>query len=370
MRYVRRFFLGVYVCVCACAVSLGACSDAAVNDDGLADDEEDAVSSDGGRDAEIDGGDDGDDDAAADQADDDEDEPDDSDSDSDAEDEERFTPDAGGGSSRGDAARAADDAGASASDAGDAASGDDAGATSELDHFSFFITSLKAMRELSESQAGFGGDLRFGETGAGAGLRGADKICTAIAEKSMEGSGQKGWRAFLSATDDGMGAPVHAIDRIGDGPWYDRLGRVVALNNEDVAQTRPASAHDAIKNDLPNEDGVPNHNPDGTGEVDNHHVLTGSDAQGRLYRDDPAVTCADWTKSERDVADAPRVGLSWPRAGRGGAGAAGQHWLSAMDESGCAPEVSIVEMGPPNRANPTVGSGGGYGAIYCFALTP
>jgi hypothetical protein len=32
--------------------------------------------------------------------------------------------------------------------------------------------------------------------------------------------------------------------------------------------------------------------------------------------------------------------------------------------------VSLIEMGPPILSNPTVGSGGGYGGFYCFALTP
>jgi hypothetical protein len=46
------------------------------------------------------------------------------------------------------------------------------------------------------------------------------------------------------------------------------------------------------------------------------------------------------------------------------------HWISALDEAGCAPGVNLVEMGPPDPSNPTVGSGGGYGGIYCFALEP
>ena len=41
-------------------------------------------------------------------------------------------------------------------------------------------------------------------------------------------------------------------------------------------------------------------------------------------------------------------------------------WISALDEAGCAPGASLVEMGPPDPNNPTVGSGGGYGGIYCF----
>ena len=90
-----------------------------------------------------------------------------------------------------------------------------------LDKFSFFVTSMAAMVELSGHEYGFGGDLRFGETGPGAGLRGADKICTTIAETSMPGSSVKQWRAFLSVKADEYGDPIHAIDRV--GPQVDRL---------------------------------------------------------------------------------------------------------------------------------------------------
>ncbi|MET0340945.1 MAG: hypothetical protein ABW252_08080 [Polyangiales bacterium] len=269
------------------------------------------------------------------------------------------------------------------------------------ERFSFFVTSLRAMREYSKSSLGFGGDLRFGETGAGAGLRGADKLCATIAEDSLPGSGSKVWRAFLSTVKGGPnGGPVHAKDRIGNGPWYDRAGRVVGLTKTDLIKVRPASADPAIKNDLPNEDGVPNHNPDGTGQVDNHDILTGTNDKGELYANDVRYTCDDWTKSKADAADSPRVGHSWPRSGtpvRVGSGAVGSifaqrvppgsgfpgggavpgfgggstdNWMSALNEAGCGAGVSIIEMGPPRENNPTVGSGGGYGGIYCFALTP
>jgi hypothetical protein len=45
-------------------------------------------------------------------------------------------------------------------------------------------------------------------------------------------------------------------------------------------------------------------------------------------------------------------------------------WISSLDEAGCGAGVSIIEMGGPNTNNPTVGSGGGYGGIYCLALSP
>lgn len=285
----------------------------------------------------------------------------------------------------------------------------------KLDPFSFFVTSLDAMQRLSGDPNGFGGDLRFGETGQGAGLRGADKICSTIAEQSMPGAATKGWRAFLSAVAGGPnGTRVNAVDRIGDGPWYDRLGRIVSMNKTELIQQRPA-AHPDIKDDLPNELGVPNHNPDGAGEVDNHDILTGSNDKGELFAEEMRSTCDDWTKSARDSDDAPRVGHSWPRRfgefpggpgvsdggmggprrpgfpGRGGRdGGFGPppgwdggfpdfgdlgfgdpaNWMSALNEAGCGPGVMLIEMGPPIESVPTVGSGGGYGGIYCFALTP
>ncbi len=303
-----------------------------------------------------------------------------------------------------------------------------------LPRFSFFVTSLAALQALSGSPNGFGGDLRYGQTGPGAGLRGADRICAAIAERSMPGASQKQWRAFLSATNGGDGQPVHAIDRIGNGPWYDRLGRLLANGRADLVNTRPLNADPVIANDFPNEDGIPNHRPDPTmGQVDNHDMLTGSDAFGRLWSN--TATCLDWTSARGDVASEgrPRVGHSWPRSGTpvgpmgdggfrppmmgdggfrppmmgdggfrppmmgdggfppmmgdggfpppppidgdaGGAqpgrGGSTDHWISALDEAGCAPGVSLVEMGPPILSMPTVGSGGGYGGFYCFALTP
>ena len=257
-------------------------------------------------------------------------------------------------------------------------SGGAAGAsTANLDPFSFFVTSLAAMQRLSGSSDGFGGDLRYGEAD---GLTGADRICTEIAETSMPGSSAKIWRAFLSTTSGGVNnGPVNAADRIGQGPWYDRLGRLVADNFDNLINTRPLGADAAIIDDLPNEDGVPNHQPDPSQpQVDNHDILTGTNAQGKLYANDPGSTCSDWTSSVAS-AGTPRCGHSWPTQAGGGGGGRQQmigggidlsNWMSALDEAGCAPGVNLAETGGPNPGNPTVGSGGGYGAIYCFALAP
>lgn len=229
--------------------------------------------------------------------------------------------------------------------------------SSTLEKFSFFVASQVAMVRLSGSTNGFGGDLRYGTAD---GLTGADKICTEIAEASMPGSGAKGWRAFLSATSGPSGTPVNAIDRIGSGPWYDRLGRVVALNKTALANARPQGADPAIINDLPNETGTPNHAADGT-IVDNHDTLTGSTAQGLIGSTTRANTCNDWTSSVGTTGK-PQIGHSWPRSASNGT-----HWIADHTAPGCG---AGVNTGSQNGSGTCVGCSGGYGGIYCFALQP
>jgi len=258
----------------------------------------------------------------------------------------------GGGGGSGTPDAAAPDGGAVKVDA--AVAGSDLGAQP---NFSFFVTSLAAMRRLSKSQNGFGGDLRYGTAD---GLSGADKICTEIAESVRPGAGAKGWRAFLSASTGPNGMPVHAIDRVGQGPWYDFMGRIVAMNKAALLNPRPMGAHPAIINDLPNEHGIPNRRPDlSMPAVDNHHFLTGSDTMGRFYSANS--NCKDWTALTG--AGRPRIGFSWPAGGR-------VHWISGQDEGGCGAGVNIAQTGGSDPSNPIVGSGGGYGGIYCFALVP
>jgi len=256
--------------------------------------------------------------------------------------------------------------------------------TAGLDKFSFFVTSLKALQDLSGSQNGFGGDFRFGKTGTGAGLLGADSICSCIAERSMPGSSKKQWRAFLSVKEGPDGKQVNAIDRIGAGPWYDRIGRVLSPDKAGLLGDRPA-AHSAIKDDLPNEDGVPNHRPDPNQPiVDNHMMVTGSDTKGVYYvassgggggggfvqpggQTSENPTCNDWTSTT--AKSRPRAGLAWPQSFGGMGGA--KNWLSVFDVSGCEAGIDLDEKtmgGLPNVY--TIGNGGGYGGFYCFALVP
>jgi hypothetical protein len=229
--------------------------------------------------------------------------------------------------------------------------------------FSFFLTSMAGIIRLSGSTNGFGGDLRFGKAD---GLSGADEICRQLAEDGYAGAGCKTWRAFLSATKGPAGTPVNAGDRVGSGPWYDRLDRLVAMTKDDLVQDRPRGADPAIINDLPNEFGVPNHNPDGKGNVDNHTTITGTGAGGVLFSMDWGFTCHDWT-SKVGTDGTPKIGFSW----KGGAGAiSGSSWYSGQfNEAGCADYINITDqMGPDQLNKKGVGSQGGYGGFYCLAL--
>lgn len=261
---------------------------------------------------------------------------------------------------------AAGGSGGTAGASGNGGSGGSSVDPTKLDKFSFFVTSMAAMIRLSKSDKGFGGDFRYG---TGDGLMGADKICTEIAESSMPGASAKEWHAFLSTKK----GPVHAKDRIGQGPWYDRAGRVVAMNLESLLKNRP-DADPAIKEDLPNEFGIGNHRPNPNAPADdNHHTLTGSNTDGTLFTGEGNMaTCLDWTSSSTNnkytgegATGRPRIGFSWSVQNR-------TNWISGQTEGGCAPGITGVgeTNGGSDPSNPIVGSGGGYGGIYCFAMVP
>jgi hypothetical protein len=248
---------------------------------------------------------------------------------------------AGAGAGGGSAGVGGSSAGAGGGSAGAGGGSAGAGGGATTEPFSFFLTSLAAIRRESNNENGFGGNL--------GGLTGADEICRKIAEKSLPGSGAKGWRAFLSTTT------VNAIDRVGTGPWYDRTGRVFAMNIEGLLSTRPAGDQ-AIINDLPNEDGVPNRAGTGGGNDDNHDTITGSNSMGKW---DGGSTCEDWTSATGS--EGPRVGHSWPAQ-------SGMGWIQAHTAPGCEPSVSLTQTGPGSGNG--IGNGGGYGGFYCFALKP
>ena len=216
--------------------------------------------------------------------------------------------------------------------------------------FSFFVTSLEAMRPLSGSQDGFGGNLP-------ARPRPAPTRSAARSPRRRPAPGTRPGGPSSAPPGGPDGGPVHAIERIGDGPWYDRRGGLVAQNREGLIRARPAGDPQTVA-DLPNE----------KGEIqerfgDNHDTVTASNKQGMLASTDPGSTCNDWTSASPQVGTGGKIliGHSWPRART-------DHWISQHSVPGCAPGVNLVV----NTVKPgnCLGCNGGYGGFYCFALTP
>ena len=169
------------------------------------------------------------------------------------------------------------------------------------------------------------------------GLAGADKHCQGLAE--AVGAGQRTWRAYLSTSATTAAPAVNARDRIGNGPWQNAKGDVIATS---VADLHSAGNKLTKQTALTEKGGLVN----GRGDTPNEHdVLTGSTADGTAA----PQTCDNWSTS--------------------GAGAAivGHSDRTGLDES--APAKSW------NASHPTRGCGqdalkatGGAGYLYCFAV--
>ena len=239
--------------------------------------------------------------------------------------------------------------------------------SSQPENFSFFITSMDALWTLSgdaidDWSGGFGGNY--------GGIEGADAICQEIAHAA--GHNHKTWRAFLSATDDGTGQPINAIERIGQGPWYDANGRMVASGIAGLlADDRPDGDPQSTE-DLPDECGVPLSLLGNT-----HDIPTGSNQQGQLNSTDPNWTCNDWTSNSDTLgvssggfpgsSEGVMIGHSYPRETMGGPGGMdGANWLSDHPTRGCGKGANLIQDGAGSGT--CIGCSGGYGALYCFAV--
>lgn len=187
-------------------------------------------------------------------------------------------------------------------------------------NMSFFITS---------EGPGDGADL--------GGLEGADAHCQELAEEV--GVGDKEWRAYLSATAEDGEPAVDARDRIGDGPWFNARGTMVA---EDVDDLHSDNNQLSKENSLSEKGEQIN----GRGDEPNmHDILTGSEADGTVS--EAGNTCENWTSSESD--GSATVG----HHDRQGGGDAPTSWNSAHPSRGCG-QADLQGTG-------------GNGFFYCFA---
>jgi hypothetical protein len=173
------------------------------------------------------------------------------------------------------------------------------------------------------------------------GLAGADKHCQTLA--AAAGMGSRTWRAYLSATPAGSAPAVHAKDRIGEGPWRNSKGVMIAASvgelhadNNLTKQTALTEKGEVVKGrgDTPNE----------------HDVLTGSTKQGTAIPGTADTTCGNWTKSGDGAAMVGHI----DRAGLPTATLAdATSWNSSHLSRGC----SLDQLK----------SSGGAGYLYCFA---
>ena len=192
----------------------------------------------------------------------------------------------------------------------------------QAENTTFFITS---------AGPGDGADL--------GGLEGADAHCQHLAEEA--GLSELTWRAYLSASEAEGQPAVNARDRIGDGPWHNYAGDLIAtdveqLHSEDANLTKESIL--AEKGDMVN----------GRGDDPNmHDILTGSTLEGMAYPAGEDTTCDNWTSNASD--GSARVG----HHDRQGGGDNPTSWNSAHGSRGCSQS--------------DLQGTGGNGFFYCFA---
>jgi hypothetical protein len=181
--------------------------------------------------------------------------------------------------------------------------------------------------------------------GAGAnlgGLAGADEHCQALARAA--GAGSRTWHAYLSAAAAAGQPPINARDRIGNGPWYNAKGALIAWNVADLHGDIQRDRNSINKEFALNEKGAP---VNGRGDTPNQHdILTGSDSFGRvLLGTAPGTTCNNWTS---DSAGSAMLGHH-DRSGGGNSS-----WNAAHMSRSCS-QADLFATG-------------GAGLFYCFAV--
>ena len=162
------------------------------------------------------------------------------------------------------------------------------------------------------------------------GLAGADAHCQSLA--AAVGAGNRSWHAYLSTNGS---ESVNARDRIGNGPWYNVQGVIVAENIEQLHGDNNLTKESVLTETAAM--------TNGRGDRPNRHdILTGSDLDGTASDS----TCENWTSGADGSA---MVG----HHDRTGGGANPTSWNSAHGTRGCS-QVNLQ-------------STGGDGLFYCFA---
>ena len=176
------------------------------------------------------------------------------------------------------------------------------------------------------------------------GLEGADRHCQALAQNA--GAGGKTWRAYLSTQAVDGATPVNARDRIGNGPWVNFKGKIVATSVDQLHSDR---------NKLGTETSLTERGTmvAGRGWTPNwHDVLTGSQADGRAFPPSEDRTCRNWTSSTKGAAMLGHIDRKGLRDD-----AESRSWNASHPSRGADGGCSQDDL---------KGTGGA-GLLYCFA---
>jgi hypothetical protein len=181
------------------------------------------------------------------------------------------------------------------------------------------------------------------------GLAGADAQCQNLA--AAVGAGGHTWRAYLSTTGTQAEPGVNARDRIGDGPWHNANGIMIAANVADLHGDIERDRNLIYRETALTENGdLVNGRVRPQGENNEHDMLTGSDSRGRAYWGGLSnggldFTCRNWTYGGSDgnavIGHHDRLS-GWNTS-----------WNSSHTTEGCS-LADFVETG-------------GAGRFYCFA---
>jgi hypothetical protein len=174
------------------------------------------------------------------------------------------------------------------------------------------------------------------------GLAGADQICQNLA--AAAGAGNKTWHAYMSQQAQGNTPSVNARGRIGQGPWYNAKGQLIASNVADLHGDQQRDRNTIRKATALDEKG---NMVNGVGDMPNQHdMLTGSDSDGRAFTDGLDHTCNNWTS---DAATNRAMLGHMDRQGGNNTS-----WNSSHMSRDCTKEGFVAT--------------GGAGRFYCFAI--
>jgi hypothetical protein len=179
----------------------------------------------------------------------------------------------------------------------------------------------------------------IGDGGNLGGLEGADAHCQSLAEAA--GAGDRTWHAYLSTQGDGA---VAARDRIGDGPWANAKGLIMAT---DVENLHYDNSNFNWEHTLDENGEQFASRIDGDPDFTEHDVLTGTRLDGTAFPSGEDMTCNNWTSNSEGsahVGHADRYSFLIP----------GSPWNSSHNTPGCTQE-NLVSVG-------------GAGLLYCFAI--